>query len=748
MNSNKHILKGLLATALGIMMLTGCQDDELAPKPGEGSKGELIEINATLPGEEPQTRTIMGDFKDGIYPVLWSDVERIGLSNGSTISPFTLQSGTGTKYGRFTGSASNVVTGTSYYAACYPFTDGKIKVEGNELVVGGIIPTLQKYRNNSFDNDVYPMAAVSSMNDDFEFRNLAGVLQLNVTSKTGGTIKKIILTGNDGEDIAGGIAMHYNKENGEAISITNSWSSYKLSNYNPKGMITVDLGENGMTLTSAVTTFNIVVIPQTFEKGFTLRFIADNGGTFEKSTTQSITIKRSYTRVMANFDYETPEALETANCYIVSDAGYYMIPAFCMGNRQSVRLYSPKEGTPAKGPDGNVLPDDTDLAAAVLWTDVEDNNFSGDDALTKVVSEVEFISSNDGKGNISFKLNKDASGKPYRGNVVVCLYDTKKAKGDNILWSWHLWLTEKPEEKYTGGICQGGNYSTDGYDFIADPAKGKLTIMDRNLGAISANKADKLLTYGLYYQMGRKDPFIGANKVGSYSDRNSLTTIGGSDDLTSIKEWESTAFGDATHPSVYNKDLVVNYSDNPKGWKYLKDYLTVSRSIKEPMIFSSGSSYYWVQAKTAVNSLYVDSENFASGLNNTSFQAYWNRTKTIFDPCPAGWTVLGNYGLLIGSGDNKNLQRTDGLESVYGGVTTWWPPAGMRSSNGKMTELGYRGSYFMFDHIDNSHGGHSMSYYIKSGSITLDRWATTAAQSGGVRTNHASSIRCVKAKQP
>lgn len=725
MNSNKHILKGLLATALSIILLTGCQDDELAPNTGEGPKGELIEINATLPGEEPQTRTIMGDFKNGIYPVLWSDVERIGLSNASTISPFTLQSGAGTKYGRFTGSASNVVTGTSYYAACYPFADAKIKVEGNELVVGGFIPTLQKYRNNSFDNDVYPMAAVSSMNDDFEFRNLAGILQLNVTSKTGGTIKKIILTGNDGEDIAGGIAMHYNKENGEAVSATNSWSSYKLSNYNPKGMITVDLGENGMTLTSAVTTFNIVVIPQTFEKGFTLRFIADNGGTFEKSTTQSITIKRSYTRVMANFDYETPEPLETANSYIISNAGYYTIPAFCMGNRQGVFL-------PTAG---------RNLAAAILWIDVD-----APDALHTVISDVEYTPSEDRKGNISFKLNKDKDGNPYRGNAAVCLYD-KDTK--EILWSWHLWLTEDPEVKYTGGTCAAGNYSTEGYTFVANAASGRLAIMDRNLGAISADKKDGWKTYGLYYQMGRKDPFIGANQSGNYTDRSNLTSISSSEDIKSFKEWEKTAFGEATHQSVYNSELA------PKGWFYQTSWINLTKSIREPMTYSKGSNNIWTNSYEEDNMTYMDVRGFNGGLTNEGFEAYWNRTKTIFDPCPAGWTVLGNNGQLARLSDvpTTAYYSDDGLETTYtyNGITyiTWWPPAGIRSTNGKMADIGYRGNYFMFDHIQNSHGGHAMAYYIKSSGITItDGIQTRPTANFGLHTNHASPIRCVSAKQP
>ena len=75
---------------------------------------------------------------------------------------------------------------------------------------------------------------------------------------------------------------------------------------------------------------------------------------------------------------------------------------------------------------------------------------------------------------IYFKTNGD------KGNALVAARD----KDDNILWSWHIWV------------------DSDALSAIPTAAG---TIMDRNLGALSASQGDSL-SCGLFYQWGRKEP--------------------------------------------------------------------------------------------------------------------------------------------------------------------------------------------------------------------------------------------------
>lgn len=145
----------------------------------------------------------------------------------------------------------------------------------------------------------------------------------------------------------------------------------------------------------------------------------------------------------------------TANCYMVPEAGKYYFQAV-KGN-----------GTESVGQAASV---------EVLW-----ESFGTDSA----PEAGELIS------NVELKDNKIVieTGETYKkGNAVIAVRDSN---GD-ILWSWHIWLTDIPADQ----ICNN------------DAG----TQMDRNLGATSANPGD-VAALGLLYQWGRKDPFLGSSSI-------------------------------------------------------------------------------------------------------------------------------------------------------------------------------------------------------------------------------------------
>ena len=146
----------------------------------------------------------------------------------------------------------------------------------------------------------------------------------------------------------------------------------------------------------------------------------------------------------------------TANCYIVSQSGLYKIKTV-KGNDENQIL------TNAKTPE-------------LLW-----ETFGTDE----VPSRKDLISAVCYKnGYLIFQTANTFR----KGNAVVAVKDSK----GTILWSWHIWLTDKPQEhiyKNNAG-----------------------TMMDRNLGATSATAGD-VGALGLLYQWGRKDPFLGSSSI-------------------------------------------------------------------------------------------------------------------------------------------------------------------------------------------------------------------------------------------
>lgn len=410
--------------------------------------------------------------------------------------------------------------------------------------------------------------------------------------------------------------------------------------------------------------------------------------------------------------------LESANAYIISNPGDYTFDASVKGNREDMIIDVTNR----------------EVAADFLWTDAPG-----------AVVNINYDRSNT---SISFSVGKDPdTGEAYRGNTVIALYD--KATNE-ILWTWHLWLTEEPATVITGGYVAGGTA-----EFPADASNGHLYIMDRNLGAISADPSDGWKTYGLYYQMGRKDPIVGANMTGSKTQV--LTVLKDGDKNADIKAWQqydNDAFSNATNHTEWNTVLA------PKGWVHYPDFITIDRSVKEPMTMAGGA-YYSNGNKTmkkdyekddgTIVKIEIDDRWTHPDLNSGIYDSqgghedYWNRTKTIFDPCPSGWTVLGERKgrFLNKDATSQSDTNTYGVTSTYtydGTVySVWWPASGFRDIVGRVSNLGYGGYYCHYDHMENNHGVHG-SYFEKT---TIQM----ASENGKVKTNHASSIRCVRVSQ-
>ena len=153
-----------------------------------------------------------------------------------------------------------------------------------------------------------------------------------------------------------------------------------------------------------------------------------------------------------------------ANCYIVTKAGKYTFKTVKGNSSVSV---------------GNVA------YAKVLWESF------GTHKTLEVGDLVKDVSYKDGE--ITFKATDK------KGNAVIA---AKDADG-NILWSWHIWMTDQPQEQEY--------YNEAGI------------MMDRNLGATSATPGD-VGALGLLYQWGRKDPFLGSSSISDANEAKSTIT--------------------------------------------------------------------------------------------------------------------------------------------------------------------------------------------------------------------------------
>jgi hypothetical protein len=259
------------------------------------------------------------------------------------------------------------------------------------------------------------------------------------------------------------------------------------------------------------------------------------------------------------------------------------------------------------------------------------------------------------------------------GNAVIAAYD---ADGTTILWSWHIWVTNyEPNTSFNDA-----NYTYNGH-----------TWMDRNLGATTTT-ASTATTFGMHYQWGRKDPFPNSTSA-----------------TTSVEPTLVGAFTSVT------KTVVTTSSSN------------LPNTILNPVTFYYGldPSYDWYSVSTG------------SAFNN----ALWGgaslatpTTKTIFDPCPAGWRVpafasnMSPWNML----DATTFPWTSNGR-VYTAKSTYYPAAGGRQ--GSSGEMAFIGTY-----------GHYWSASVYGDSQAQKMYFYSTALNSESRSNRAvgQSVRCVQ----
>ena len=286
------------------------------------------------------------------------------------------------------------------------------------------------------------------------------------------------------------------------------------------------------------------------------------------------------------------DAEGTANCYIVTEGGHCTFKA-TVGNTADV-------------PTG---------LASVNWLWMTESN---------LVSNLSLDNNNE----IHFTAAE------REGNAVIAGYD---AEG-NIVWSWHIWLTDDPRLNLHNG-------SSDAYQ-----------LMDRNLGATTTEKWNAK-AYGLYYQWGRKDPFPGPKTTG---------TGGGTQ--------ENAGFTNGTEAFSVNSDCAFVLGSNTATAVGTTKEDAIAYTIAHPMEFlTSDAGELWF------NSAFTD------------YQDLWgfNADKTIYDPCPAGYRVPRTEDVYAGM-TNAHWQvesQTVGSRQIYayeytaGGSTvrSYYPAAGYRA---------------------------------------------------------------------
>ncbi|MFA7115882.1 MAG: fimbrillin family protein [Bacteroidales bacterium] len=196
----------------------------------------------------------------------------------------------------------------------------------------------------------------------------------------------------------------------------------------------------------------------------------------EELTIDPVVVITDWT-IGGNYDLDiTIDPLPTANCYMITPSSSLEIPVDIQGNG----------GSDAGTRIGTIL---NPASVGILWEDTEDLISLDPMSSDKTVTITTYLKS---------------------GNAVIAAYSDVNQQGD-ILWSWHIWVTNyDPYVPFNGTTY-----------LVTNSADSSYTFMDRNLGATTVTPGE-VTTYGLYYQWGRKDPFKTEGTV-TTADASSLS---------------------------------------------------------------------------------------------------------------------------------------------------------------------------------------------------------------------------------
>jgi len=216
---------------------------------------EETRLTATIEAE-PDTRTTITPSGEHSSSIIWSegDILSVFIDGSTQAVPFTLSEGAGTGKGVFNGKG-----GGNSYTAFYPSSMIPSRGTGTLRLT---LPSEQTYSPGTFSTGTYPMVAVSD-SPELHFRNIASVIRLSITGYH--EVTRIVFRSNDPEAKVSGKAMVSlsDPSRPELTMVSGAVDSLVLT------VPRVKLDEK------TATDFYLVVPPQTYKKGFSVRVYTD-----------------------------------------------------------------------------------------------------------------------------------------------------------------------------------------------------------------------------------------------------------------------------------------------------------------------------------------------------------------------------------------------------------------------------------------------------------------------------------------
>lgn len=412
-------------------------------------------------------------------------------------------------------------------------------------------------------------------------------------------------------------------------------SSSQPSDFNSSSYITLTPGAtvtDGSSVSTATASIDKGITGRTSETSSDTKSVpvtsSINNNCYIKVYTGGYLVKEIHDLSMLDYKGSALQSRETANCYIVSETGYYELPlvygcGIVDGNTNSAS-YTQISGNNTTQPFFNYLNEQINSPFIE-----EDTGITAVGASVVLIDTAGFVIDDVylTDGDICKFLRFHVSSMPtLGGNATIAVKDGT----GQIMWSWHIWAYPFTLSTFKHTNSSGNTYN----------------ILDVNLGWVKQSAESKKGT-SPYYQWGRKDPMLryrASAAVGSFRTTGCATSVAAT----------------IQNPNVFNTQETTNYN----WWT----------NNGTPVTFYN----YWDASQT-------------TALQDTNSIVHKSIVKTIYDPCPAGFHIpcgVTFTGFSASNGgtwdngytwDNNFFQAAgyrgleDGVIYLFGSNGGYWP---------------------------------------------------------------------------
>ena len=234
---------------------------------------------------------------------VWTESDQVSVfnkTNGNDLWRF--RGDTGQRNGIFIEKKKGNSTATiDKVVVVYPYNENYTLAATDKSVLARLSAE-QTYQKGSYGVGANLMVSQSD-NNNFVLKSVCGWLKFQFVGT--GVVSKIEFSGNDDEQVAGKITVNYSTytmsliEDGLGDAADDEVGGTLVSAEDYVTTVALNCVDGVALDTETVTDFYLVLPPQTFRKGITVKVTCTDGTVVEKSTTSPLTISRNTIQPMA-----------------------------------------------------------------------------------------------------------------------------------------------------------------------------------------------------------------------------------------------------------------------------------------------------------------------------------------------------------------------------------------------------------------------------------------------------------------